>query len=107
MLLLKREGIIDLFCKRSRHQSIDINFISQSYFRLSKNTVRNNFSIFSLIKQTLRDFILLFHDIPGLDMKIEKWKKHCRMAWENDYDYLQIDRFAKIEEGRYTIRNCI
>ena len=26
-------------------------------------------------------------------------------AWENEYDFLQIDRFAKIRKGRYTIRN--
>ena len=28
-------------------------------------------------------------------MKVEEWKQLCRKAWENDYDYLQIDRFAK------------
>ena len=39
-------------------------------------------------------------------MNLENWKEHCRKAWENDYDYLQINRFAKIGEGRYTIRNC-
>ena len=27
------------------------------------------------------------------------------MEWTNDYDYLQIDRFAKLGEGSYTIRN--
>ena len=39
-------------------------------------------------------------------MKLEESKQLCRKAWENDYDFLQIDRFAKIGEGRYTIRNC-
>ena len=39
-------------------------------------------------------------------MNLEDWKKLRLKAWENDYDFLQIDRFAKIEEGRYTIRNC-
>ena len=39
-------------------------------------------------------------------MNLEEWKQLCRKAWENDYDYLQIERFAKIGEGRYTIRNC-
>ena len=38
-------------------------------------------------------------------MNLEEWKQLCPKAWENDYDYLQIDRFAKIGEGRYTIRN--
>ena len=39
-------------------------------------------------------------------MNLEEWISLCRKSWENDYDYLQIDRFAKIGEGRYTIRNC-
>ena len=39
-------------------------------------------------------------------MNLEDLKQLRRKAWEKDYDYLQVDRFAKIGEGRYTIRNC-
>ena len=106
MLLSKQESNIDLFFTRGRHNNIDIYYISQSYFHLPKNTIRNNSNISILFKQTLRDIILLFHDIAGLDMNLEELKQLCRKAWENDYDYLQIDRFAKIGNGRYTIRNC-
>ena len=106
MLLSKQESNIDLFFTRGRHNNIDIYYISQSYFHLPKNTIRNNSNKIILFKQTLRDIILLFHDIAGLDMNLEDWKELCRKAWENDYDYLQIDRFAKIGNGRYTIRNC-
>ena len=106
MLLSKQESNIDLFFTRGRHNNIDIYYISQSYFHLPKNTIRNNSNIIILFKQTLRDIILLFQDIAGLDMNLEEWKQLCRKAWENDYDYLQIDRFSKIGEGRYTIRNC-
>ena len=60
----------------------------------------DNSNIIFLAKQTLRDMILLIHDIAGLDMSLPKWKQLCRKAWENDYDYLQIDRFAKIGEGK-------
>ena len=38
-------------------------------------------------------------------MNLQEWKSPCRNAWENDIDYLQTDRFAKIGEGRCTIRN--
>ena len=100
MLLSKRESNIDLFYTRGRHNNIDIYYISQSYFNLPKNTIRNNSNIIILFKQTLRDIILLFHDIAGLDMNLEEWKQLCRKAWENDYEYLQIDRFAKIGNGR-------
>ena len=39
-------------------------------------------------------------------MNLEEWKQLRRMAWENDFEYSKIDRFAKIGEGRYTIRSC-
>ena len=39
-------------------------------------------------------------------MNLEEWKELFLKAWEIDYDYLQTDRFAKIGEGRYTIRSC-
>ena len=106
MLISKQESKIDLFFTRGRHNNIDIYYISQSYFHLPKNTIRNNSNIIILSKQTLRDTILLFNDIAGLDMNLEEWKQLCRKAWENDYDSLQIDRFAKIGNVRYTIRNC-
>ena len=106
MSLSNQENKIDLFFTRGRHNNIDIYYISQSYFHLPKNIIRNNSNIIILSKQTLKDIILIFHDIAGLDMNLEEWKQLCRKAWENDYDYLQIDRLAKIGNGRYTIRNC-
>ena len=39
-------------------------------------------------------------------MPLKEWKQLCCKAWEKGYENLQIDRFAKIGEGRYTIRNC-
>ena len=80
MLLSKQESNIDLFFTRGRHNNIDIYYISQNYFHLPKNTIRNNFNIIILLKQTLRDIILLFHDIGGLDMNFGEWKSLCRKA---------------------------
>ena len=106
MLLSKQESNIDLFFTRGPHKNIDIYYKSQSYFHLRKNTVRNNSNIIISFKQTLGGIILSFHDIAGLDMNLEEWKELCLKSWENDY-YLQIDRYAKIGESRYTIRICI
>ena len=100
------EALLFAFFTRGRHININIYYISQSYLQLPKNTFRNKSKIIFLFKQTVRGIILIFHDIAGLDMNIEEWKRLCRKDWKNYYDYLQIDRFAKIGEGRYTIRNC-
>ena len=72
MLLSKQGSNIDPSFTRSRHKNIDIYYISQSYFHLNKNTIRNNSNIIILFNQTLRDIILLFHDIAGLDMNLEE-----------------------------------
>ena len=106
MLLSKQGSNIDLFSTRGRHRNFDIYYISQFYFNLPKNTIRTKSNIFILFKQTLRDIILLFQDIAGLDINLGEWKQFCRKTWENGYDYLQINRFAKTGEGRYTTRNC-
>ena len=45
MLLSKQESNLDLFFTRDRHNNIDIYYISQSYFHLPKNTIRNNSNI--------------------------------------------------------------
>ena len=106
MLLSKQGSNIILFFTGGRHQHNDIYYVSQSYFNLPNNTIRDNSNIIILFKQTLRDIILLFHDIAALDINLEEWKQLCRKAWGNDCKYLQIDRLAKIGEGRYTVRNC-
>ena len=38
-------------------------------------------------------------------MNINEWKQLRHRAWD-DYECLPIDRFAKIGQGRYTLRNC-
>ena len=83
IILSKQESKIDLFFTRGGHNNIDIYYISQSYFHLPKNTIRNNSNLIILFKQTLRDIILLFHEIAGLDMNLDEWKQLCRKAWEN------------------------
>ena len=80
MLPSKQESNIDLFFTRGRHNNIDIHYISQSYFHLPKNTIRNNSNINILFKQTLRVILLIFHDIAGLNMNLEEWKQLCRKA---------------------------
>ena len=89
MLFSKQESKFGLFSTRGRHSNFDINYISQRYLHLPRNTVRDYSNIIILFKQTLRYIILLFHDIAGLDVKLEEWKELCRNAWENDYHCLQ------------------
>ena len=76
----KKESNIELFYARDKHQIFDIYYISQSYFHLPKNTILKFSNIILLFTHTLRDIIILFHDIAALDMNLKDWNKLCHKA---------------------------
>ena len=87
MLLSKQATNSDQFSTRGPYNSLDIYYKSQSYFHLPKSTFRHISNIIILCKQTLRDIILKFHDIAGLDLILQERKSLCHKAWENVCDY--------------------
>ena len=96
---------IDQFFIRGRNNNLDIYYLSQSYFDLPKRTIRNNSNKIILFNQTLRDIEHIYRDVAGYDMDYNEFKDLCRKSWEEDYNYLYIDRSKKRNQGRYCICN--
>ena len=96
---------IDQFFIRGRHNNLDFYYLSQSYFDLPKRTIRNNSNKIILFNQTLKDIEHIYRDVAGYDMHYDEFKDLCRKSWEEDYNYLCIDRSKKREQGRYCICN--
>ena len=96
---------IDQYFIRGRHNNLDIYYLSQSYFDLPKRTLRNNSHKIILFNQTLKDIEHLYRDVAGYDMNYDESKELCRKSWEEDYNYLYIDRSKKRDRGRYRICN--
>ena len=91
---------IDQFFIRGRHNNLDIYYLSQSYFVLPKRTIRNNSNKIILFNQTLKDIEHIYRYVAGYDMNYEEFKELCRNLWEEDYNYLCIDRSKKRDQGR-------
>ena len=96
---------IDQFFIRGRHNNLDIYYLSQSYFDLPKRTIRNNSNKIILFNQTLKDIEHIYRDVAGYDMNYDEFKELCRKSWEEDYNYLCIDRSKKRDQGKYCICN--
>ena len=47
----------------------------------------------------------MYRDVGGYDMSYDEFKELCRKSWEEDYNYLCIDRSKKRDWGRYFISN--
>ena len=61
MLGARNSSQIDEFLTRGRHEDLDVYYISQSYFALPRQSIRNNSDRLILFKQTLRDVQFLWY----------------------------------------------
>ena len=105
MLGAKNTSQIDEFFTRGRHEKLDVYYISQSYFALPRQSIRNNSDRLILFKQTLRDVQSMYYDIGAYDMKYDEFKEMCHKAWDEKYNYLCIDMTKNKNEGKYCIFN--
>ena len=91
MLGVRNCSQIDEYFTRGRHEDLDVYYISQSYFALPRQSIRNNIDRLKLFKQTLRDVQSMYHDIGAFDMRYGEFKEKCRVAWSEKFNYLCID----------------
>ena len=90
---------------RGRHEDLDVFYISQSFFGLPRQSIRNNSGRLILFKQTLRDVQSLYYDIGAFDMIYDDFKEMCRVAWIEKINYLYIDKTKNNNEDKYRIFN--
>ena len=76
-----------------------------SYFDVPKHTIRNNSNIIILFRQTLKDLQDIYADIACLDMSYNEFKKLCREAWKEKYNYSEINMLEDKNESKYKICN--
>ena len=105
MLGAKSSSQIDEFFTRGRHEDLDVYYISQSYFALPRQSIRNNSDRLMLFKQTLRDVQSMYYDIGAYDMKYDEFKEMCHKAWCERFNYLCIDITKSRDNGKYRIFN--
>ena len=97
MLGAKNSSQIDEFLTRGRHEDSDVYYISQSFFALPRQSIRNNSDRIILFKQTLRDVQSMYHDIGAFDMIYDEFMEIGRVASSEKFTYLCID-IAKIKK---------
>ena len=105
MLGARNSSQIDEFFTRGRHEDLDVYYISQSYFALPRQSIRNNSDRLILFKQTLRDVQSMYYDIGAYDMKYDEFKEMCYKAWSERFNYLCIDVTKNRDNGKYRIFN--
>ena len=104
-MLDSNQKLLDPFFTRGRHNLCDVYYLSQSYFKVPKKTIRNNLNIIIFFQQTLEDIEHIYRDIAGFDMSYDEFKELCREAWKEKYNYLIINRLEDKNGSKYQVCN--
>ena len=75
MLGARNSSEIDEIFTRGRHEDLDGYHISQIYFAVPRQSIRNNKDRLILFRQTLRDVQNMYYDIGAYDMKYDEFKE--------------------------------
>ena len=105
MLKARNRSQIDEVFTRGRHEGLDGNYISQCYFGLPRQSIRNNSDRLILFKKTLRDVQSMYYDKVVFDMIYDEFKEMCRVAWSEKFNYLCIEMTKLKIEIKYRIFN--
>ena len=105
MLGARNSSQLDEFCTRGRHEDLDVSYISQKYFALPRQSIRNNSARPRMFKETLREVQSMYYVIGAYDMQHDEFKKMCHKGWSERFNYLCIDKTKYQNEGKHRIFN--
>ena len=105
MLGARNSSQIDELYTRGRHEDLSVFYVSQSYFCLPRQSIRNNSARLIVSKQTLRDVQSMYYDFGAYVIKYDEFKKMCYQAWSERFNYLCFDMTKNKTEGKYRIFN--
>ena len=101
-LLLEKQNICESYYVRGRHSNVDCFYLAQNYFKLPRQTIRENVDFIYLFPQDLKNLNHIFEDHAGSDMTKEEFIKLRQAAWEKQHGFVIIDRSSKKHNGKYT-----
>ncbi|CAH3196119.1 unnamed protein product, partial [Porites evermanni] len=67
-LILAKQNKIEDYYTRGRHSNVDCIYLSQNYFKLPRQTIRENANLFRLFPQDLKNVNHIFNDHVSDDM---------------------------------------
>ena len=78
-------------------------YIAQSYFRLPRQTVRENANLFVFFLQDKKNLSQIYNDHCACDgIPFEKFSKFCSDVWgENKHNFVTIDLRRPVNCGKY------
>ena len=82
-LLLEKQNKTECYYVRGRHSNVDCFYLSQNYFKLPRQTIRENANFICLFPQDLKNLNHIYNDHVGDDMSKEEFRNFVKSVGKN------------------------
>ena len=97
---LGKQSKAGAYYTRGRHANCDSLYISQNYFTLPRNSVRENSNLIILYPQNNKS-IQHIHQDHCTDLPFEEFNELCQRIWKKKFNFLTIDLSSSPSNGKY------
>jgi len=100
-LLLEKQNKCESYYVRGRHSNVDCFYLAQNYFRLPRQTIRENANFIILFPQDLKNLNHIYNDHVCSDTTKEEFRNLCKKAWKNPHGFVVVDLSSGPQNGKY------
>ena len=100
-LLLEKQNKCADYYVRGRHSNVDCFYLGQNYFKLPRQTIRENANFICLFPQDLKNINHIYNDHVGDDMARDEFRKFCKKCWKKPFGFVVKDLSSRKETGEY------
>jgi hypothetical protein len=97
---LGKQNMAGAYYTRGRYGACDTWYISQNYFALPRNSVRENSNIIILYPQNNKSIQHIYQD-HCTDIPFDEFKDLCHHIWKKKYNFLTIYLTSPLDSGKY------
>ena len=102
-VMLGPQNKVEAYFTRGRHNNVDVIYIAQSYFRLPRQTIRENANLFIFFAQDGKNLVHIFHDhCSGDGISFDLFSAMCNDWWrQGKHNFITIDLSKPVNDGKY------
>jgi len=100
-LMLEKQKTCESYYARGRHNNADCFYLSQNYFKLPRQTIRENANFFCLFPQDAKNLSHIYQDHVASDMLASEFKNFCYERWQKPHGFITLDLSSSKNNGRY------
>ena len=102
-VMLGPQNKAEAYYTRGRHNNVDTIYIAQNYFRLPRQTVRENANLMMLFNQDAKNLNHIYQD-HCTDIPFSEFNKFCNDVWrrgEHNFVTINLSPQRSAQDGKY------